>query len=118
MAFRPSSATKTGLEMAAFLSARCMKKTSSSLSSTRRIGLGEVTCFVETQPEAATFAKFRSQADGATHALDGFADDGESNAGAFILFAGMDAAENLENVLKVFRRYADAVVLEQDFDAF
>ena len=53
---------------------------------------------------------FGVNADGAAHALDGFSDDGEPDASAFIHFVGVDSAKDFKDLLVVLRSDADAVI--------
>src|SRR5437867_121117 len=66
------------------------------------------------QPEPAAFSRLRLDADISAHALGCFADKGKTDAGAFI--ALVELLEHVENPVLVFRRDADAVVLEPEAD--
>src|SRR5262249_24570336 len=57
----------------------------------------------------------RGEADAAAHAFDAFLDDGEADAGAWIL-GGVQALKDLEDALVEFGGNADAVGLDPDAD--
>ena len=48
----------------------------------------------------------------AAHALNGFSDDRETNAGAFVPFSRMDALEQPKEAALMLRLNADAIVLD------
>src|SRR4029077_19004905 len=66
------------------------------------------------EPESAAFAGLRFDADCAVHALGGFADEGEADAGAFV--ALVELLEHAENALLIFGGDADPVIFEPEAD--
>ena len=63
-------------------------------------------------PKAAAFAGLGFDADLAAHALDGFADDSEADAGAFVFLIWIEALEHHEYAFLGLSANADARVLE------
>src|SRR6185436_8357761 len=72
----------------------------------------ERSCLLEFQPKAAAFTWFGFDADLAAHALSGFADEGQADAGAFI--ALVELLEHAEDALLIFAGDADAVIFEPE----
>ena len=80
-------------------------------TSARRVG---GLCFFEFEPETTAFARLGLDADFTIHALDGFADKGEANTGAFI--ALVELLEHVEDTLLILCRDANAVVFKPETD--
>src|SRR6185369_11587825 len=100
----------------AFSRAISMNMTSFSSSSTSRI-VWVVNVFInssgaELEPEAAALAGRRFQPDGAVHPLDGFANDGEPDAGAVVVLRPAEPRKDRPDPLVVARFDTDAIVFD------
>src|SRR5690348_12787209 len=70
--------------------------------------------FLKFNPETTALARGRFQPHLASYAFDHLANEGKTDAGAFVLF--VEALEHLPNFVVVFRRDADAVVCNTEVD--
>src|SRR5205823_4790053 len=89
-----------------------------ALSPLRGEGEDATGCFGQFHPEAAPFAGFGFEADGAAHSLGGFLDNRKANASPLVFVIRVNAAKNLEDTIAVFGRDADALVFHPDADVF
>ena len=66
------------------------------------------------QPEAAALARLGLDSNFAAHALGGFADESQTDAGAFTAF--VELLEHIEDAFLVFFRNPDAVIFKPEAD--
>src|ERR1044071_7521359 len=96
-----------------------MKNTSSSSSSTYRIGGNDITLLAviavpEFQPETAAAFRFGFHANASAHAFDHFAHQREANASALVIAA--QPLEHSENFLLIFPWNSNAIVFKPNSD--
>src|SRR6185437_488916 len=115
MACSPSFAMCNGFSSSAFFNARCMKITSLSLSSTKRMGPFLLLMrFGKLNPKFAASARSGFDADPAAHPFHGFADDRESHPGALILFRSRRFFKHFKNSFPISWRDSDAIIFKPE----
>src|SRR5687767_10447396 len=105
---------RTWLMMPAPLSARFIRNTSSSLSSTSKMERSVAIRMGKGEPKIAAASEFRFEPDFTAHPGNRPFNNGQSDAGAFVLFFRIDAAEHLEYPVVMLRVDADSIVADPD----